>query len=80
MLVAPRYEESAYDRRVPEQELLHQVLVAHLETFLDRTHTEGSEMSMHRRGLTELTVHKPSICSAARTPDQAAPSKQGSCV
>ena len=36
MLVAPRYEEFAYNRRVPEQELLHQVLVEHLETFLDR--------------------------------------------
>ena len=39
MLVAPQYEEFTYNRRVPEQELLHQILVEHLETFLDRTRT-----------------------------------------
>ena len=47
MLVVPQYEEFSYQRRVPEQELLHQVLVAHLETFLDRTHTDGSELPRH---------------------------------
>ncbi len=47
MLVAPRYEEFAYNRRVPEQELLHQVLVAHLETFLDRVRTEDYELPWH---------------------------------
>ncbi len=40
MLVAPQYEDFAYNRRVPEQELLHRVLVEHLETFFDRARTE----------------------------------------
>ena len=44
MLVAPRYEEFSYQRRVPEQELLHQVFVEHLETFLDRTRNEDHEL------------------------------------
>ena len=44
MLVAPQYEEFTYRRRVPEQELLHQVLVEHLETFLDRARTDNSEL------------------------------------
>ena len=44
MLVAPQYEEFTYKRRVPEQELLHQVLVEHLETFLDRARTDNSEL------------------------------------
>ena len=44
MLVAPQYEEFTYNRRVPEQELLHQVLVDHLETFVDRARTEEHEL------------------------------------
>ncbi|MCP4603721.1 MAG: transposase [Proteobacteria bacterium] len=47
MLVAPQYEEFTYKRRVPEQDLLHKVLVEHLETFLDRARTEGSELPRH---------------------------------
>ena len=44
MLVAPRYEDFSYNRRVPEQELLHQVFVEHLETFLEQTRTEAHEL------------------------------------
>ena len=44
MLVAPQYEAFSYQRRVPEQELLHQVFVEHLETFLDRTRNEDHEL------------------------------------
>ena len=44
MLIAPRYEDFTYSRRVPEQELLHRVLAEHLETFLDRTRTEDHEL------------------------------------
>ena len=40
MLVAPQYETFSYHRRVPEQALLHRVLVEHLETFLARARTE----------------------------------------
>jgi hypothetical protein len=47
MLAAPRYEEFAYDRRVPEQELLNRVLAEHLETFLDRTRTTDRELPPH---------------------------------
>ena len=41
------YEEFTYARRVPEQEILHRVLVEHLETFLDRTRTENHELPGH---------------------------------
>ena len=44
MLVAPQYETFSYSRRVPEQELLHQILVEHLETFLDRARTEEHQL------------------------------------
>ncbi len=44
MLVAPQYEEFTYSRRVPEQALLHRVLVEHLETFLDHARTEAHEL------------------------------------
>ncbi len=47
MLVAPQYEEFAYNRRVPEQELLHQVLVEHLETFLDRACTAEHSVPLY---------------------------------
>lgn len=47
MLVAPQYEEFTYKRRVPEQELLHQVLVEHLETFLDRARTEEHQLPLY---------------------------------
>jgi putative transposase/transposase-like zinc-binding protein len=47
MLVAPQYEEFAYNRRVPEQELLHQVLVEHLETFLDRARIEEHTLPLY---------------------------------
>ena len=40
MLCAPKYDACEYKRREPEQELLHRVLVEHLETFLDRTRSE----------------------------------------
>jgi hypothetical protein len=44
MLVAPRYKEFTYERRVREQELLHRVLVEHLETFLAKTRREDHEL------------------------------------
>jgi hypothetical protein len=44
MLVAPQYEMFSYHRRVPEQELLHRILVEHLETFLDRARTEDHKL------------------------------------
>jgi hypothetical protein len=44
MLVAPQYDTFSYQRRVPEKELLHQVFVEHLETFLDRTRNEDHEL------------------------------------
>ena len=47
MLVAPQYETFSYNRRVPEQALLHQILVQHLETFLDRARTEEHELPSH---------------------------------
>jgi hypothetical protein len=47
MLAAPRYEEFTYQRRVPEQELLHRVLLEHLETFLDRAQTETHGLPRH---------------------------------
>lgn len=47
MLCALKYDTSRYQRREPEQELLHQVLVEHLETFLDRTHTAEFALPRH---------------------------------
>jgi len=44
MLVAPQYEQFTYRRRVPEQELLHQLLVENLETFLEQARTEEHEL------------------------------------
>ena len=44
MWVAPKYEEFTYNRRVPEQELLHKVLVEHLETFLAQMRTEDHDL------------------------------------
>lgn len=44
MLVALPYESPSYRRREPEQTVLHRVFLEHLETFLDRTRTESSEL------------------------------------
>jgi len=40
MLGALKYDDCEYKRREPEQDLLHKVLVEHLETFLDRAGNE----------------------------------------
>jgi hypothetical protein len=40
MLCSPKLEKSGYRRRAPEQELLHRILVAHLETFLEHVNAE----------------------------------------
>ncbi len=50
MLVAPQYEEFTYNRRVPEQELLHQVLVEHLETWRLRFPAKGEAFAPHAQG------------------------------
>ncbi len=47
MECALKYDTAGYKRRKPEQELLHQVLVEHLETFLDRTHTSEFALPRH---------------------------------
>ena len=47
MLAAPQYEEFTYQRRVPEQELLHRILFEHLETFLARAQTETHGLPRH---------------------------------
>jgi Transposase zinc-binding domain/Putative transposase len=39
MECALKYDDCEYRRREPEQDLLHRVLVDHLETFLERTRT-----------------------------------------
>jgi hypothetical protein len=44
MDVAPQFETFSYQRRVKEQELLHQVFVEHLETFLEHTRNENHEL------------------------------------
>jgi hypothetical protein len=44
MLVALPYESASYQRREPEQTVLHRVFLEHLETFLDRTRTEASDL------------------------------------
>ena len=44
MDVAPQYEAFSYQRRVPEQTALHRAFLEHLETFLERTRTEDSEV------------------------------------
>ena len=47
MECALKLEHLGYKRREPEQDLLHQVLLEHLETFLDRTHTEEFSLPSH---------------------------------
>ena len=47
MECALKYESLGYRRREPEQDLLHQVLSEHLETFLDSTHTEEFSLPKH---------------------------------
>lgn len=54
MLVAPQYEAFSYQRRIPEQELLHQILLEHLETFLDRARTLKDE---DVKQIVETTAH-----------------------
>jgi hypothetical protein len=44
MDVAPQYETFSYQRRVPEQTLLYQVLAENLETFLDRCQSAEHEL------------------------------------
>jgi len=52
MLGALKYDVCEYRRRAPEQDLLHRVLVEHLETFVDRT--IGDEFSLPRYVVNEL--------------------------
>lgn len=47
MSVAVQYDTRSYERRAPEQTLLHQVLTEHLETFLDRARTEEHALPAH---------------------------------
>ncbi len=47
MECALKYDTAVYTRRKPEQELLHQLLLEHLETFLDRTHTAEFALPRH---------------------------------
>jgi len=47
MECALKYERLEYKRREPEQDLLHRVLLEHLETFLDRTHTAEFALPKH---------------------------------
>ncbi len=60
MLVALPYESPSYRRREPEQTVLHRMFLEHLETFLDRTRTESSELPKHvereLRGFVECGV------------------------
>jgi hypothetical protein len=44
MDVAPQYETFSYQRRVPEQTLLYQVLAENLETFLDQCQKAEHEL------------------------------------
>lgn len=44
---AVKLPECEYRRREPEQSLLHAALCAHLETFLDRVHTEEFDLPSH---------------------------------
>ena len=44
MAVALPYKSSAYQRREPEQTVLHRVFVEHLETLLDRTGADAFEL------------------------------------
>ena len=44
MDVAPQYETFSYQRRVPEQTLLYQVLAENLETFLDQCQSSEHEL------------------------------------
>ena len=44
---ARKLDDCEYRRREPEQALLHRALCAHLETFLNRVHTEDSAMPDH---------------------------------
>ncbi|MBN2527262.1 MAG: hypothetical protein JXR76_12780 [Deltaproteobacteria bacterium] len=48
MLCAPNTLPSCeYKRREPQQEVLHQVLLAHLETFLANIEAEGHTLPGH---------------------------------
>ena len=47
MLCALKYDACEYKRREPEQDLLHRVLLEHLETFLDRTRSEEFGLPKH---------------------------------
>ena len=47
MECAPKYDACEYRRREPEQEILHQALIEHLETFLDRVSSTGSGLPRH---------------------------------
>jgi len=47
MECALKLEHLGYKHREPEQDLLHQVLSEHLETFLDRTHTAEFSLPGH---------------------------------
>ena len=47
MEAALKLDACEYRRREPEQTLLHAALCAHLETFLDRVHTEEFDLPEH---------------------------------
>jgi len=47
MECALKLEHVGYKRREPEQDVLHRVLREHLETFLDRTHSEEYGLPRH---------------------------------
>jgi len=47
MECALKLEHVGYKRREPEQNLLHKVLLEHLETFLDRANTSESALPRH---------------------------------
>ncbi len=47
MECALKLEPLGYRRREPEQDVLHRVLLEHLETFVDRTQSEAFSMPRH---------------------------------
>ena len=46
-VTCPHTQSSPYSRHEPEKHPLHQVLAAHLETFLERTRTSAHQLPGH---------------------------------
>ena len=68
-VTCPHTQSSPYSRHEPEKHPLHQVLAAHLETFLERTRTSAHQLPGHVEE--ELRAYlKGGILVSGRSPPQ----------